>query len=288
MRPKTIAIAFFVASLSGCAELKDDLPPPTGGEVQVHPDGYADSASAVFHGNTIRDAGWDMRECQTCHGSDYGGGVAEQSCLTCHTNISGPENCATCHGSTNPAPPRDLAENESTDLPGVGAHQVHLLGGNTVSGTNVPCSQCHVVPASVYVPGHVDTGLPAEVMMVNGLAEADPTPPGGSPSYDSQASTCANTYCHGNWSLTKASSPNQFAYTADEMSGANYSPLWTGGEDEIACATCHASPPTGHIAATLSECGGCHSNIVDPDGTIADTDLHINGKVNVFGTERPF
>jgi predicted CxxxxCH...CXXCH cytochrome family protein len=125
-------------------------------------------------------------------------------------------------------------------------------------------------------------------MMVNGLAEADPTPPGGSPSYDSQASTCANTYCHGNWSLTKASSPNQFAYTADEMSGANYSPLWTGGEDEIACATCHASPPTGHIAATLSECGGCHSNIVDPDGTIADTDLHINGKVNVFGTERPF
>jgi predicted CxxxxCH...CXXCH cytochrome family protein len=288
MNPKTIAIAFIVAFFPGCAELKDNLPPPTSGEIQVHPEGYADPASAVFHGNTVRDAGWDMRECQTCHGSDYSGGVAEASCRTCHESSAGPENCATCHGSTNPAPPRDLAKNESSDLPGVGAHQVHLLGGNTVSSTQLACGQCHVVPGSVYVPGHVDTDLPAEVMMSGGLAQADPTPPGGSPTYDTQTSTCASTYCHGNWSLSKASSANQFAFTADEMTGASYSPLWTGGGTEIECATCHGSPPTGHVAATLSECGGCHSGIVDPDGSISNTELHMNGKVNVFGTERPF
>jgi hypothetical protein len=288
MYKKTIVLVIAAATLSGCAELKDSLPPPTGGEVQVHPEGYADPASAVFHGNTVRDAGWDMRQCQTCHGSDYEGGVADASCRTCHENSAGPENCATCHGSTNPAPPRDLAKNESSDLPGVGAHQVHLVGGNTVSSTILACSQCHVVPASVYVSGHVDTDLPAEVMMSGGLAQADPTPFGGSPAYDYQSLVCASTFCHGNWSLSKASSANQFAYTADEMTGSHYSPFWTGGGNEIECATCHGSPPTGHIAATLSECGGCHSDIVDPDGTISDTKLHINGKVNVFGTERPF
>lgn len=288
MRPKTIAVAFILASFPGCAELRDDLSPPTGGEVQVHPQGYADPTSTVFHGNTVREAGWDMRQCQSCHGSDYNGGVVEESCRTCHDNSAGPENCATCHGSTNPAPPRDLAKNESPDLPGVGAHQVHLVSGNSVSSSIVPCGECHVVPASVYLPGHVDTDLPAEVTMSGGFAQADPTPPGGSPAYDSQASTCANTYCHGNWSLSKASSPYQFAYTADEMAGANYTPLWTGGEGEISCGTCHGLPPQGHVAAALENCGGCHNGIVATDGTIADKALHLNGMVNVFGSARPF
>ena len=288
MYAKTLVLAIVASSLFGCAELEDTLPPPTGGDFKAHPEGFVDPTSAAFHGNDVRAAGWDMRQCQSCHGSDYYGGVVDASCRSCHENSAGPENCATCHGSTNPAPPRDLAENESSDLPGVGAHQVHLVGGNTVSSTIVPCGQCHVVPASVYLPGHVDTDLPAEVTMSGGLAQADPTPLAGSPAYDYQAFTCANTFCHGNWSLSKASSMFPDGYSGDVMSGANYSPLWTGGSGEIDCATCHGSPPTGHVAAMLSECGGCHSGIVDTDGTISNTDLHINGKVNVFDTERPF
>ncbi len=288
MRSKTIALAFIVASLSGCAELRDDLPPPTEGALQVHPEGWIDAESASFHGDLIRSSSWDMRECQTCHGSDYDGGVSDVSCRTCHTNSVGPENCATCHGSTNPAPPRDLSENESSDLPGVGAHQVHLTGGEDVSSLQVPCSQCHIVPSSVYVSGHLDSDPPAEVIIRGGLAEADPTVSTGQPVYDYQLNTCGNVFCHGNWSLSKSSSPYPDAYADATISGDNYAPVWTGDGTQIECGTCHGLPPAGHVAATLDSCGTCHSNIVGSDGKIADMSKHINGRVDVFDTQRPF
>jgi hypothetical protein len=143
----------------------------------------------------------------------------------------------------------------------------------------------------VYTPGHVDSGPPAEVLFTGGLASGKPAGTFADPAYDYGANTCANTFCHGAWSVGKSSAPAaaQFAYTGDAMSGANFSPLWTGGEDEVACGTCHELPPAGHIAATLAECGSCHVGIVDDDGTIDDKDLHINGKINsMFGPERPF
>jgi len=288
MRSKTIALAFIVALLSGCAELNDDLPPPTEAKVEVHPDGWVDTASTSFHGDFIQNSSWDMQQCQTCHGADYYGGVSGVSCRECHANSAGPENCATCHGGVNPAPPRDLSEHASSTFPGVGAHQVHMSGGSEVSNLKVPCGQCHVVPGSVYVPGHVDSDLPAEVTINGGVAEADPSVTTGQPAYDYQANTCGNVFCHGNFSLSMASSPNPFGYVDSTISGNNYSPLWTGDESQIACGTCHNLPPTGHIEATLDACGGCHSNIVASDGTIADKQKHINGMVDVFGTQRPF
>jgi predicted CxxxxCH...CXXCH cytochrome family protein len=290
MRPKTIALTFIVAGFWGCAELKDDLPPPTGTRANVHPEGWVDSASVAFHGNAIRETAWDVRQCQTCHGSDYSGGVVEVSCLTCHTNKAGPENCATCHGSANAAPPRDLSKNETTDFPGVGAHQVHLLGGDNVSSLTVACGECHSVPGSVYMAGHIDSDLPAEVVISGGLAGADPTGSFGAPAYDFQSVTCQSVFCHGAWSLDKASSPYPDSYAGDVMEGNNYAPTWTGGEDQATCGTCHGLPPTGHVAAEPTECGnaGCHPGVVDPDGVIDDVQLHINGRVNVNDADRPF
>jgi predicted CxxxxCH...CXXCH cytochrome family protein len=288
MQTKTIAVALAVASLFGCANLKEDLPSPTGRDFIVHPAGWVDTASVLFHGDAIRDAAWDMRQCQTCHGSDYDGGISGESCRTCHSNTAGPENCATCHGSVNPAPPRDLSDNESSSVPGVGAHQIHLLGGNRVSSLELACGQCHVVPASVYVAGHVDSDLPAEVVISEGLATADPTVGTGPPRYNSATITCENTFCHGNWSLEKASSPYSFAYVDSVMTGANPAVLWTGGAEQIECGTCHGTPPAGHIPAELSACGACHSEIVGTDGSIVDQVLHLDGKVNVFNTERGF
>jgi predicted CxxxxCH...CXXCH cytochrome family protein len=147
-----------------------------------------------------------------------------------------------------------------------------------------------MVPGSVYSLGHVDSDAPAELLFSGSLADIDPTSPFGQPAYEYSSTTCANTFCHGAWSLSKVSSPYPDAYTADEMFGDNFSPLWTGGEDQVDCGTCHGLPPAGHVPAELATCGdsGCHSGVVAPDGTIDDLSLHMNGKVNVNDTERPF
>jgi predicted CxxxxCH...CXXCH cytochrome family protein len=143
----------------------------------------------------------------------------------------------------------------------------------------------------VYVPGHVDTDPPAEVAISGGLAAPKPAGRYGEPAYDYQSNTCANTFCHGAWEVSKTSAPAeaQFAYTGEVMTGANFSPVWTGDDAETECGTCHGLPPPGHVAADLDDCGFCHSGIVDLDGTISDLDLHINGRINtIFSPERPF
>jgi hypothetical protein len=66
--------------------------------------------------------------------------------------------------------------------------------------------------------------------------------------------------------------------------GGNASPVWTAS---AACGTCHGLPPTGHTAATLTTCVNCHSGMIDATGTITDKTKHVNGKINVFGQERP-
>jgi predicted CxxxxCH...CXXCH cytochrome family protein len=277
-----------VSMLSGgCSELKDTLPAGTNPAIAVHADGWTNPASANFHGKAIMADSWDMRSCRTCHGTDYSGGVADVSCRTCHTDGAGPENCATCHGGpTTSAPPEDLAGNTGTSAPGVGAHQKHVKGGDLSS--LVWCYECHTVPTSVYAAGHVDSDLPAEVPMNGPLARTASAGIIPAPSHDYAALTCSDTYCHGNWRAAKATSPNQFAYTDSVMTGANAMPVWTGGSSEAACGTCHGLPPTGHMVATITGCVSCHAGVVDAQGKIADKSLHMNGKINVFGSERSF
>ena len=275
---------------SGCTDLKDDLPLPVAPGVNVHPSGWAVPNSSSFHGDAIRNADWDMRPCKSCHGASYTGGTAGVSCRTCHTNPTGPEYCTTCHGgvNNNPAPPKDLNGNIASTEHGVGAHQRHLTGGGAVTSYTLACSECHVVPNSVYSPGHVDSPQPAELTFGGLLVFADPSDVPGPPSYNSNDFTCSNTFCHGTWSLDSTSARFPGAYSAARMLGANRSALWTGGASEVACGTCHGTPPTGHQPAQLSECGGCHDQIVNTAGKIADKVKHVNGKINVFGQEWNF
>src|SRR5512135_2709660 len=69
--------------------------------------------------------------------------------------------CSHCHGSAaNPAPPVDTSGGSATTSVTVGAHQLHLR--DTPVRSAVPCSECHLVPAAVGSPGHIDSP-PAEV-----------------------------------------------------------------------------------------------------------------------------
>ena len=293
------AVALLV--LYGCAELQEPSPEPVAPGIVVHPSGWSDPASPNFHGQAIAANSWDMRQCRTCHGQTYAGGAVGVSCLTCHTKPAGPENCTTCHGSVNAAPPKDLSDNTSTTARGVGAHQVHLVGPRTLSSATITCSDCHHVPATVYDPGHVDSPLPVEVAINSPMAK---TPSGGqtpSPKYDYATGKCSNTYCHGAWRLPKAGadSRSQGLFADSVMTGNFYAPVWNGGKAQAACGTCHGSRvvstgdttyvPMGHVVILgLKACVSCHSPVVDGIGSIADPSKHINGKVNVFGEEHDF
>jgi len=286
-----------ILTLVGCAELKKDLP-PAGGALTVHEKGWTDAASGNFHGTAVRNASWDMTQCQSCHGTKYDGGIVDVSCRTCHNLPAGPENCTTCHGSlSNPAPPRDLNGNTSTSARGVGSHQKHLLGGTISSG--VVCSDCHRLPPAAYVQGHLDSPLPAEVTMNSYIAltitnkptttDYDASLPlfSPSPAYDSNTLSCASTYCHGNF---KNGNPA-------------FAPIWNNTTgSETACGTCHGNITKPTLAQralprTLAEggthpdslsCSTCHIGVVNSSLVIIDKTKHINGKLTISGEERDF
>ena len=216
---------------------------------------------------------------------DYSGGIAESSCLTCHTNPGGPEACNTCHGDFNDvsriAPPKDISKNTETDSAGVGAHVKHLYDNQL--GSEILCSTCHKVPQEVYETGHVDSDLPAEVIFGN-LAIHN----GANAVYNFSNATCSDAYCHGNWQFLKDSSSNQFIYTDSIMVGNSYAPKWNKVDgSEAVCGSCHSLPPTGHQNEgndpNATTCVNCHTGVVDANGNIIDQTKHINGMKNVFG-----
>lgn len=250
--------------------------------ISVHKGGILNPGSPAFHGKYISENfNWDMRTCGSCHGTNYAGGMASPTCLSCHTASRGPEQCNTCHGdftdTTRIAPPRALNGSIETTYRGVGAHEEHLYDREL--SNNVRCGSCHNYPSGgVYAAGHLDNTPHAEINL-KGLA-------GTLGVYDANALTCANVYCHGNFTFYRdsAAAANRFAYTAATMTGLNKTVTWNKvGMDEAACGTCHGLPPAGHIASTLTACANCHIGVVDNTGKIIDKVKHVNGIPNVFG-----
>ncbi|MBI5488718.1 MAG: CxxxxCH/CxxCH domain-containing protein [Deltaproteobacteria bacterium] len=164
--------------------------------------------------------------------------------------------CGTCHGdSTSAAPPLSLADETVTTARGVGAHRSHL--GSSDWHREVRCDDCHIVPAELLSPGHIDTDLPAELTW-SSIAVAD----GAVPAFDGLR--CANAYCHGATLLP---------------GGSNTAPAWTTVDGtQAACGTCHGLPAGGGHPA-LVRCEQCHSAVMGPGMTFAAPELHIDGIV---------
>ena len=170
-----------------------------------------------------------------CDGSSLGNGLGLDE------NVD----CAACHGTVgNGAPPASLSGETSTDDRSVGVHQAHLAGGNVRHG--ILCSECHVIPAAVDSPGHVDES-PAELVFGT-LATAD----GAAPSYDFATAKCLNTYCHG----------------GTLAGGRLTAPAWRTG-----CDACHGNPPEfggnppkAHPRSTA--CFECHPAYADETGSV--------------------
>jgi predicted CxxxxCH...CXXCH cytochrome family protein len=264
-----VLVSFTLLLLAGCSETKETTP-VTQTAVSVHGKGFTDPASANFHAKYIQSKNFDLTLCQSCHGATFTGGTTGQSCNTCHSKPGGPENCTTCHGSVNAAPPKDLKDNVSPKVRGVGAHQKHVLGGSL--GAPVACNECHTVPATLYAAGHLDATANAEVRFdsVSSNYRSNAV-------YTASNVSCTNTYCHGN------------------MPGGNVNTTitWTDtSATAVACGTCHgdvtkttlkekAFPKSGHtFAAVTTDCSTCHGDVVNASLAIINPSRHINGKTN--------
>ncbi|MFZ1731448.1 MAG: CxxxxCH/CxxCH domain-containing protein [Bacteroidota bacterium] len=260
-----------LALLSGCSsELKDaaDLPnqPIILG---AHGEGYSHLGSDNFHASDImNNLGWDISGCRACHGVDYSGGNTGQSCNAsgCHAVADGgPEACYVCHGDvmTKKIYPQWYS-----------SHATHLEGGMN-SKTTIACNNCHTLPANFSDPLHIDKTTPgeAEVHFNNALAATVTLGTVGTPTFSAADATCANVYCHGNFT-----------------NGNNKTVAWKGTEQDK-CGSCHGDEASGsplpkapHIQN--ANCSGCHTGIIDASGNIIDPARHVNGILNVFGAER--
>ena len=215
---------------------------------RVHEPGLLNPASPDFHGALLRDRDWEFSLCASCHGDAFLGGTARSSCLTCHAD--GPTDCSTCH----------------QEGPTSGAHLGH-------AAAHVDCAECHVVPASWDVPGHILTGDgtrdegPAEVVLGD-LAGAALAPEArqGPPTFTASTQRCSNVYCHG-------------AALADP-SGQSREPGWYDS-GPLDCTSCHGMGPQSHADA---RCSACHSRVVDASNTIIDSTLHLSGSLEL-GTQ---
>ncbi|MGE5784979.1 MAG: CxxxxCH/CxxCH domain c-type cytochrome, partial [Myxococcales bacterium] len=198
-------------------------------------------------------------DCSVCHGAVID---AQRRFVMPDLHVDGrvqvEQTCTACHGSaTNSAPPTDLSGGSEPTRLGVGAHQIHLSGGN--SSRPLACGECHPVPSTITSAGHLDLQLatPADVVFV-GPAAAD----NRNPRWDRVSATCSGSYCHG---------------PSDPL---NASPKWVTAVGGLQCTSCHGWPPAPpHSADT--RCGRCHSD-VDAQGTIVDRALHVNGEVDLL------
>ncbi len=167
------------------------------------------------------------------------------------------ESCTRCHGDSTrdagalvrAAPPSDLKGSTDVSYPGVGAHSIHLLPGETHGP--IACDECHVVPDRVDTPGHADDTLPAELTFGKLSRSGD-----RSPDYDSDARTCNDTYCHGD---SRA--------------------VWTRPRTtEDACGSCHALPPALPHPQT-EDCSLCHGEVIDHERHFTAPELHVDGRL---------
>jgi len=185
-------------------------------------------------------------------------------CNECHNG--GTMSCTSCHGGTDNltgAPPLGLNDETSTNQLAVGAHTIHLEGGDYADAFD--CSDCHNVPTNVTDNGHIDPDNIAELSF-SALA-------GGQSTWNRITAECSNLYCHGN-------------FTGGYV---NNDPIWTG-TDQANCGSCHdvgANPENlsgkhkKHIVDEGLSCRNCHNTTIGQFITIIGKDLHVDGEKTV-------
>jgi predicted CxxxxCH...CXXCH cytochrome family protein len=197
--------------------------------------------------------------CGDCHGAPPAGHFSGP-CSGCHAEANatgtalsggplhlngkvdlgdGSGECGACHGTgDSPWPVTD-------------AHPAHQ---NPTLTAPLACSSCHVVPATILDPVHLDGTVH---VVFSGLATAR----GATPVWD--GARCSNVACHG------ANLPDPAAVPAwSDTSGA-----------QAACGACHGIPPSQHTTSVDCNRSDCHGGEVMLDATGAPL-ISASGKTS--------
>ncbi|UCD37547.1 MAG: CxxxxCH/CxxCH domain-containing protein, partial [Fidelibacterota bacterium] len=247
----------------------------TGAQAIPHPilADFTDPTHENYHGSVFWTNNWDFSYCQACHGADLAGGVADYSCSNdtpCHTQPERVFACDNCHSGPADISFENIRNLTDVSILTVGVHTSHIQATHSLS-LPLDCSECHVVPDSMWAATHIDDTPNAEVTF-NSLATGNDSL---NTTWERGTATCGQVYCHG-------------SFTYGSVVGNDESWTWTETVTGDLCGTCHGLPPTGHITGDgIERCGEyCHSNVVDhiDHRTIKNKILHING-VNDFVPE---
>ncbi|MBT0664888.1 CxxxxCH/CxxCH domain-containing protein [Geobacter pelophilus] len=260
-------------------------------------------------------------DCTRCHGypppapnvgyTHYGKGPS--SCNGCHNNVNtagtgfiNPSihvngivdgGCISCHGN----PPIDTASLVKPAMnsmaPGsAGAHNAHLL--NPMIGND--CYVCHNNYTSQMPSNTMEIGFKAysgkvssgvfygySTLTGNVYVSSSPGTTVRRTNDMSKQNTCANVYCHGGGTTTKAALGG----------GTVAAPNWEMGYAEVACGSCHgvsttAAPTAGSHPKHALETGGglglvcytCHGAEVNNYHVNGNTQWHLNSTDARVGT----
>jgi predicted CxxxxCH...CXXCH cytochrome family protein len=201
--------------------------------------------------------------CGDCHGSPPGGHFLGP-CSGCHAEANaagtalsggplhlngkvdlgdGSGQCGACHGTGD------------SPWPSTAAHPAHQ---NPTLTAPLACSSCHVVPATILDPVHLDGTVH---VVFSGLATARSAVPVWS------GTQCTNVACHG------ANLPDPAAIpTWNDTSGV-----------QAQCGACHGIPPSQHTTSAECDRSDCHGGevVLDANGAplISESGktLHVDG-----------
>lgn len=238
---------------------------------------------------------WDGAACANtyCHGDSkpvWAGGASQAACGSCHA-IPPPNHksarCADCHSrvADNQAQIVDaslhvdgkvsLGDDSGScqachqDAALSGAHASHLQAKHELRGP-LGCGDCHLVPATVTSAGHIDQPFVQLFPLGwSGIGSSD----GAMPSWDAGASTCRNTYCHGNGTTL----------AADGAVDLVRAPTWTPGSGAAVCGACHGIPPVDAAHAPplgLADCARCHPSTMNAQGGLITGGTHLDGVID--------
>lgn len=243
--------------------------------------GYVSCNNSSCHGT--QSPTWGVTtpnyQCTKCHGK--GTLLANYSTTTNRQSAPGYDSVGVGTGQQT-----GTIISEVSNDPKVGAHDSHMRARNYL-GKPSACSDCHVVPATAFIAGHMDgSSLPTFSRFVKNLQTTPSsnipytwTTNGIDPVYSGVTGQCSNTYCHG----------------GTLPGGSNKTPVWNDGSYMTGapaqdCGLCHGNPPTtgrsphGGVGAAQgggNECTACHPHngtrfSTDP---LLGNDFHVNGKL---------
>ncbi len=258
-----------------------------------HANGTIDLAFSGVGANTVYSQGshtpgngYGTCSSSNCHGRrtiSWGASTATPLCDKCHGSSSTTGFYTTAGPGTS---------TDSSD-PRIGAHFRHITSAQSQYqfSSKIDCSECHVKPAGVYSPGHIDSALPVEINFGTIATSGILYNYTSVPTYSSGDRTCTNTWCHGA-GMPSNQGTGAYANTVEDGGtlGTPVTPAWNSplltGIAANDCTRCHSYPPPApnsnytHFGKTATDCNSCHSN-VKPDGTgFLDPSRHVNGIID--------